>query len=202
MPLKENDSQPGNPLPQSRSRSGREKKNIIELTRWTPGEYASVAKLPVMLVLDNVRSLHNVGSLFRTADALGLCGIKLCGITGCPPHPELAKTALGAEDTVEWTYEADTLEACRRLADGGWEILVLEQTHDSMPLQDFHRNPDRKYALVVGNEVSGVSQAAVDMASAVLEIPQRGMKHSLNVSVSAGMALWQICAPATTEGCR
>lgn len=154
-------------------------------------EYRRSAKLPVVVVADNVRSLHNVGSLFRTVDALGLEGMVLCGITGCPPHPLLAKTALGAELTVEWCYRNDAVSACARLQQQGRQLVVLEQAEGSVPLQEWNPDRTRSIALVVGNEVSGVNQTIVDMADTVVEIPQRGTKHSLNVSVSAAMALWE-----------
>lgn len=169
----------------------REKKNIVELTLLTPSEYARREKLPVIVVLDNVRSLHNVGAVFRTVDSLGLQGVVLGGITGTPPHPELKKTALGAERNVEWRYVEDTLAECLRLRGQGWKIAVLEQAHGSIPLQDFGMRPGEKIAIVAGNEVDGVDQNIVSMADVVIEIPQRGLKHSLNVSVSVGMALWQ-----------
>lgn len=168
------------------------KKNIIELTRYSKEEYSKVEKLPVWVVLDNVRSLYNVGSVFRTADALGISGVILGGITGCPPHPELKKTALGAEESVEWRHVEDTLAECKRLQSEGWKIAVLEQAHDSVELQNYSRMDGERTVLVAGNEVEGVDQRIVDMADVVLEIPQRGVKHSLNVSVSVGMALWQL----------
>lgn len=170
----------------------REKKNIVELTRFTPAEYALQPKIPVTVALDNVRSLHNVGAVFRTVDSLGMEGVVLGGITGCPPHPELAKTALGAEKNVEWRHTEDLEAECRRLKSKGWTIAVLEQAHDSTPLQDYCPGPGQKILLVAGNEVEGVDQNIVSQADVVLEIPQRGVKHSLNVSVSIGMALWQI----------
>lgn len=170
----------------------REKKNIVELTRLTPEEYRLTEKIPVIVVLDNVRSLHNVGAVFRTADSLGLEGVILGGITGCPPHPELKKTALGAEKNVEWRHVEDTLSECKRLRSEGWKIAVLEQAHDSVPLQEFSPGKNEKLVLVAGNEVEGVDQNIVSMADVVLEIPQRGVKHSLNVSVSVGIALWQV----------
>lgn len=167
------------------------KKTIAELTLMSAEEYRRSEKLPVVVVADSVRSLHNVGSLFRTVDALGLEGMVLCGITGCPPHPLLAKTALGAEHTVEWHYEADAVQACAELKRQGRELVVLEQAEGSVPLQLWNPDRTRPIALVVGNEVTGVDQTIVDMADTVVEIPQRGTKHSLNVSVSAAMALWE-----------
>lgn len=168
------------------------KKNIIELTRYSKEEYSLVEKIPILVVLDNVRSLYNVGSVFRTADALGIEGVVLGGITGCPPHPELKKTALGAEESVKWRHVEDTLAECERLQREGWKIAVLEQALDSVALQNYNRRDGERIALVAGNEVEGVDQRIVDMADVVLEIPQRGVKHSLNVSVSVGMALWQL----------
>lgn len=167
------------------------KKTIVELTLMSAEEYRHTVKLPMVVVADSVRSLHNVGSLFRTVDALGLEGLVLCGITGCPPHPLLAKTALGAENTVDWRYEADPLQACLRLRQQGRELVVLEQAEGSVPLHQWCPDNKKPVALVVGNEVTGVSQAIVDIADTVVEIPQRGTKHSLNVSVSAAMALWE-----------
>lgn len=170
----------------------REKKNIVELTRWSVEEYAGVEKLPIKVVLDNVRSLHNVGSLFRTSDAFGVEEMVLCGITGRPPHPELTKTALGAERSVPWRHAADAAAECRHLRQEGWLIAVLEQAHGSVPLESYRRPAGERVALVVGNEVEGVSQEIVSMADIVLEISQRGVKHSLNVSVSGGLAIWQL----------
>ncbi len=168
------------------------KKNIIELTRYSSEEYKKIEKDPVLVVLDNVRSLHNVGAAFRTIDALGLQGIILGGITGCPPHPELRKTALGADKSVEWEHVTDALTECKRLQSLGWKIAVLEQAHGSIPLQDFSPQPGDRIVVVAGNEIAGVNQKIVDMADVILEIPQKGVKHCLNVSVSLGMALWQI----------
>ena len=136
--------------------------------------------------------MYNVGAVFRTADAFLIEKIILTGITGQPPHPEIRKTALGAEESVEWTYNSDSVEAITTLKQEGWKICVLEQTHNSIPLQNFTPQPQHKYILVAGNEVEGVKQEIVDMADYVLEIPQYGVKHSLNVSVSVGIALWQL----------
>lgn len=168
------------------------KKNIIELTRWSVKEYKEAEKLPVAVLLDNVRSMYNVGAVFRTADAFLIDKIILTGISGRPPHPEITKTALGAEESVEWYYEEDALKAALKMKDDGWRICVLEQTHNSIPLQDFRPDVEEKYLLVAGNEVIGVDQRIVDIADYVLEIPQYGVKHSLNVSVSTGIALWEI----------
>lgn len=169
------------------------KKNIIELTQCTAEEYREKEKLPIALMVDNVRSLHNIGAMFRTADAFLVKEIVLAGISGVPPHPEISKTALGAEEMVEWRHVEDAIGEAKQMKLKGWKICVLEQVHGSIPLPEFKRMPDEKCLLVVGNEVSGVSQEIVDMADYVLEIPQYGTKHSLNVSVSAGIALYQLC---------
>ena len=169
-----------------------QKKNIIELTRCTAEEYRKLDKQPLIVVTDNVRSMHNIGSIFRTSDAFLVEEIVLGGISGTPPHPEIAKTALGAEDTVKWRHVADTISEIGRLKKEGWKICVLEQAHNSIPLQEFKREKGEKLVLVVGNEVSGVDQEIVNMADTIIEIPQYGTKHSLNVSVSAGIAIFSI----------
>lgn len=168
------------------------KKNILELTRCSADDYRKMEKLPLVVVTDNVRSMHNIGSIFRTADAFLVKEIILGGISGVPPHPEIAKTALGAEDTVEWRHVEDVPGEIMRLKEDGWKICVLEQAHDSIPLQDFCTVEGEMLVLVVGNEVSGVAQPIVDLADYILEIPQYGTKHSLNVSVSAGIALFSL----------
>ena len=167
-----------------------EKKNILELTRCTLQDYRDIDKLPLKVVADNVRSMHNIGSIFRTADAFLVDEIILGGISGIPPHPEISKTALGAEESVKWRHVADTAAEVARLRESGWKICVLEQVHDSIRLQDFNKKDGERLVLVVGNEVTGVAQCIVDMADYVLEIPQYGTKHSLNVSVSAGIAMF------------
>lgn len=169
------------------------KKDIFELTNCSLREYREKEKLPVSLMADNVRSMYNVGAILRTADAFLLTEMVMAGITGCPPHPEISKTALGAEESVEWRHVEDAFQEAERMKGEGWKVCVLEQAHDSVPLQDFIPEEGEKYLLVVGNEVHGVDQRIVDMADVVLEIPQAGVKHSLNVSVSAGIALWQLC---------
>lgn len=169
----------------------RAKKNIFELTNCSLRQYKEREKLPLCVLLDNVRSMYNVGAIFRTADAFLIREVILAGISGCPPHPEISKTALGAEESVEWRHVEDSFAEVMRLHEEGWKICVLEQTHNSVPLQEFSPTDDNKYLLVVGNEVNGVDQRIVDIADIVLEIPQAGVKHSLNVSVSAGIALWQ-----------
>lgn len=163
----------------------------IELGRIRPEEYASLPPSGVVLVLDNIRSAHNVGSIFRTADAFKMDKLWLCGICACPPSAEIHKSALGAEDSVPWEHRDDSLETVERLKAEGWTIVSLEQTEGAVQLQDFRPEKGRKYALILGNEVEGVRQDVVDASDFALEIPQFGTKHSLNVSVSAGVALWQ-----------
>lgn len=170
---------------------GREKKNIFELTHCSLSEYKQMKKYPVAVLLDNVRSMYNIGSVFRTCDAFMIDEVILCGISGTPPHPEITKTALGAENSVKWRYEKNAREAVEERKKEGWTTCVLEQAHSSVPLQDFIPYPDLKYLLIAGNEVEGVDQKIVDKADIILEIPQHGVKHSLNVSVSVGIALWQ-----------
>lgn len=168
------------------------KKNILELTRCTVEEYRDIRKNPLIVVADNVRSMHNIGSIFRTADAFLVEEIVLCGISGTPPHPEITKTALGAEETVKWRHADDALGVVEKLRCDGWKICTLEQTHNSIPLNEFQNRKEERLVLVVGNEVSGVDQRIVDISDYVLEIPQYGTKHSLNVSVSAGIAMYQL----------
>lgn len=161
-----------------------------ELNRLTPEQYRQAEKTPVILVLDNIRSQHNIGAAFRTADAFRVEKIILCGICAVPPSAEIHKAALGAEDAVEWEYAADTLAALHTLRRNGYTLAAVEQTECAIPLQDFIPHNGKKYALVFGNEVKGVQQAAVDACDCCIEIPQAGMKHSLNVSVSIGIVLW------------
>lgn len=168
------------------------KKNIAELTNCTLSQYKEKEKLPLAVMLDNVRSMYNVGAIFRTADAFLVKEMILAGITGRPPHPEITKTALGAEESVCWRHVVDAFSEAARMKEEGWKVCVLEQTHNSIPLQNFRSVEGDRYLLVVGNEVEGVDQRIVDIADVVLEIPQAGVKHSLNVSVSAGIAIWQM----------
>ncbi|MBR1870023.1 MAG: RNA methyltransferase [Bacteroidales bacterium] len=163
-----------------------------ELGRLTPEGYAAAATSGVSVVLDNIRSAHNVGSVFRTSDAFKVDKIWLCGITAAPPSAEIHKSALGAEDVVPWEKCADTLDAVTALRDSGYKVLSVEQTEHSVSLAGFTPEPGARYALVFGNEVDGVRQDVVDASDAVLEIPQWGTKHSLNVSVAAGVVLWQV----------
>lgn len=169
----------------------KEKKNIAELTHCSVEEYREMAKLPFRILLDNVRSMQNVGSILRTSDAFMVEEVIMAGITGVPPHKEISKAALGAEESVAWRYAENAVGECRRLQEEGWTICVLEQAHDSVSLMDFIPVEGKRYVLVVGNEVKGVDQAIVDMADVVLEIPMHGVKHSLNVAVSAGMAIFR-----------
>ncbi len=167
------------------------KLTIEELHRLTVEEFKQTPKLPLVVVLDNIRSLHNVGSVFRTADAFRIAHIYLCGITACPPSAEIHKTALGAEDSVSWSYYPDTLSAVKELQADGYQVFAVEQVEKSISLDRVALAPDGRYAVVLGNEVKGVSQDVVDRCTASIEIPQFGTKHSLNVSVSAGIVLWE-----------
>lgn len=160
--------------------------------RLTVEEFKRVEKLPVVAVLDNVRSAGNVGAFFRTSDAFGMGGLVLCGITARPPHKEVHKTALGAELTVEWRGFENTLEAVRVLRSEGYTIVAIEQVEGSVKLGDFVPDEDARYALVFGNEVDGVAQEVVDECDFALEIPQVGTKHSLNVAVTGGVVLWEM----------
>lgn len=162
-----------------------------ELGRISAAQYRAKEDSGVVLVLDNIRSAHNVGSAFRTADSFGVDGIFLCGICACPPSAEIHKSALGAEDSVRWEHCADTLALVGRLREEGYVVVSVEQTEKSVSLEKFIPEPGRRYALVFGNEVDGVQQEVVDASDFSLEIPQFGTKHSLNVSVSIGVVLWQ-----------
>ena len=161
-----------------------------ELGRMSPQQYRTRQPGGVVLVLDNIRSAHNVGSAFRTADAFGIDKVCLCGICACPPSAEIHKSALGAEQSVPWEHYADTLEAVRRLREEGYTLVSVEQALGAVSLEDFRRELGRRYAVVFGNEVDGVRQDVVDASDMVLEIPQWGTKHSLNVSVAVGVILW------------
>ena len=167
-----------------------EKKTIRDLHRDTIEQYRRRQKLPLVVVLDNVRSLNNIGSVFRTSDAFLVERIMLCGITATPPSPEIHKTALGAEDSVEWEYFPSTMEALSALKSQGYTVCVLEQVKGSVSLEQFAPSPSGRYAIVAGHEVHGVEPEVVNVADVCLEIPQHGTKHSLNVSVSTGIALW------------
>ena len=162
----------------------------IELGRVTAQEYKELPETGVVVVLDNIRSAHNVGSVFRTSDSFKIDKVWLCGICAVPPSAEIHKSALGAEDSVDWEHVEDTMDAVRRLKEDGYTIVSAEQTMDSVMLDTFVPEKGRKYAVVFGNEVAGVSQEVVDASDFALEIPQYGTKHSLNVSVSMGVILW------------
>lgn len=153
-------------------------------------EFHAAEKLPLVVVLDHVRSLYNIGSVFRTADAFRVAGIVLCGITATPPHSEIHKTALGAEDSVAWRYFSDTMEAASWLRAEGYTLLSIEQCESSTMLHDFTPESGRKYAVILGNEVKGVQQQVIDVSDGCIEIPQYGTKHSLNVSVTAGIIIY------------
>ena len=168
------------------------KKTMVELHRVGVDEYQQVAKLPVTLVLDNVRSEMNVGSVFRTADAFLIERICLCGITPQPPKSEIHKTALGAEESVTWKHYLTTLAAVEELKASGYLICCIEQVHDSVNLADFVVGSDRPVAIVLGNEVRGVSQEVVDASDLCVEIPQEGTKHSLNISCCAAIVMWHV----------
>lgn len=162
-----------------------------ELNRLSAVEFREMSKKPVIIVLDNVRSLHNVGSIFRTADAFLVEAIYLCGITGTPPHREIMKTALGATETVNWKYFENTLEALNDLNNNGYKVYAVEQAENSTKLHQFAWDKE-KTAFVFGHEVDGVGQEVIDRCSACIEVPQLGSKHSLNIAVCAGVVLWQV----------
>ena len=166
------------------------KKSMLELHRVDVEEYKKVEKLPLVVMLDDVRSEMNVGSIFRTADAFLVEKIMLCGITSTPPQPEIHKTALGAEDSVEWHYYKDVKDAIELLKSESYTICSLEQVHGSISLEQFEIDENAKYAIILGNEVKGVSQIAIDASDCCIEIPQCGTKHSLNVANSAAITLW------------
>lgn len=167
------------------------KLRTIEMKRLTTEQFRDARKLPLVVVLDNVRSMHNVGSVFRTADTFLVEELILCGITGTPPHPEIHKTALGAEESVSWHHATTAVDAVKELKALGYTVLSIEQAEGSTMLHEFRPNPSLHYAVVLGNEVKGVSQEAIDLSDGCLEIPQLGTKHSMNVSVTAGIVIYQ-----------
>lgn len=171
----------------------------IELGRVSAEEYRKLPDSGIEIILDNIRSAHNVGSVFRSADSFKADKVWLCGICATPPSAEIHKSALGAEFSVEWGYEKDTLSLVRRLKEEGYTVLSVEQTVNSVMLDKFKPETGKKYALVFGNEVDGVQQEVVDASDGVLEIPQYGTKHSLNISVSAGIVLWHIASALHSE---
>ncbi|MBN1413976.1 MAG: RNA methyltransferase [Bacteroidales bacterium] len=163
-----------------------------ELNRKTVKEYKETPKIPVVVILDNVRSLNNIGSVFRTCDAFMIEALYLCGITACPPHREIHKTALGATESVQWLYFGKTTEALVRLRTDGYILCAVEQTENSIMLHDFRPVLKQKYALIFGHEIHGVDQEVVDACDMSIEIPQTGTKHSINIAVSAGIVLWEV----------
>lgn len=168
------------------------KLKLDELGRISIDEFKEAQKLPLCILLDNIRSLHNVGSAFRTADAFRIEKIFLAGITGTPPHREIQKTALGATESVPWEYVESSASLVKRLKDEGYSIVIVEQTSESIPLQKFTPDVTQKYCLVFGNEVNGVSEDVIEFGNIALEIPQEGTKHSLNISVCLGIVVWEI----------
>ncbi|MEM9856112.1 MAG: RNA methyltransferase [Bacteroidota bacterium] len=162
-----------------------------ELGRITVEQFKTVEKIPVVVVLDNVRSLNNVGSAFRTSDAFRVEKIFLCGITGTPPHRDIQKTALGATDSVSWAHVQDTVHLVKELKAEGYVIIAVEQAEESVMLNDFYAKASSKYCLIFGNEVFGVNPEVINQCDSVIEIPQEGTKHSLNISVSMGILLWE-----------
>ena len=178
------------------------KLKITELNRLTTEQYANCAKTPLVVVLDHVRSMNNVGSVFRTADAFRLESVYLCGLTATPPHPEIRKTALGAEETVEWHYYKDTLEAIRNLKQNDYILYAIEQAEGSISLTDISLDFTKKYALILGHEVKGIQQSVLDECDYCVEIPQYGTKHSLNVAVAAGIVLWDFFKQLSVVNCQ
>ncbi len=168
------------------------KLKLDELNRKSVEEFKDSAKLPVVVVLDSVRSMMNTGSVFRTSDAFLIEKMFLCGITGTPPHRDINKTALGATDSVDWEYAESVTELANKLKEQGYTLLGIEQTTNSILLQEYSFNKDKKYALFLGNEVEGITTELISLLDACLEIPQEGTKHSLNVSVAAGIVLFQV----------
>jgi 23S rRNA (guanosine2251-2'-O)-methyltransferase len=168
------------------------KLSLDELNRLDVSTFKEIPKNPICVVLDDIRSMNNVGSVFRTSDAFCIEKIYLCGITATPPHRDIEKTAIGATESVTWQYAEDALELCRNLQNDGWKIIAVEQVEGSVMLHKFMPNSTEKYALIVGNEVFGVQQELVNLADICLEIPQFGTKHSLNVAVSTGIVLWDL----------
>ena len=167
------------------------KLTVEDLNRIDVDTFKQAPKVPLVMVLDNIRSVHNVGSVLRTADAMRIEAVYMCGITATPPSAEMHKTALGAEDSVTWRYYNDTLQAVSELKSAGYVVLAVEQVEGSLKLGAFKFDPSKRYALVMGNEVKGVRQDVVDACDQALEIPQYGTKHSMNVSVTAGIVMWE-----------
>jgi tRNA G18 (ribose-2'-O)-methylase SpoU len=176
-----------------------QKKTMSELQRKSVDDFRASAKIPIVLVLDNVRSMHNVGSVFRTADAFLIEAIFLCGYTPQPPHRDIQKTALGATETVSWKYFPTTWGAIESLKSDGYEVWAVEQVQGSIELQDLSYTPGEKIALVFGNEADGVQENLIPLCKGAIEIPQMGMKHSLNISVAVGVVLWELCRDGMSQ---
>jgi 23S rRNA (guanosine2251-2'-O)-methyltransferase len=168
------------------------KLSMDELNRLSREEFKQAKKAPIVVVLDNVRSMHNVGSIFRTSDAFAIEKLYLCGITARPPHRDIEKAALGATESVDWEYAEDTLVLINKLKSEGYTILSIEQAENSISLENYSVNKSEKYAIIFGNEVEGVQQEVINASNACIEIPQFGTKHSFNVSVTAAIVLWQL----------
>ena len=168
------------------------KKSVDELERKSVQDMQQAPKHPFIIILDDVRSMHNVGSTFRTADSFAAQAIYLCGYTPVPPHRDIHKTALGATETVEWKHFTTTVEAVNAAKNAGYKVIAIEQAHNSIPLQNFNVNQSEPIAFVFGNEVSGVSNEVMQMVDGCIEIPQFGSKHSLNISVTVGIVLWEM----------
>lgn len=166
------------------------KLSMDDLGRVSPDQFKELEKFPLIIVLDNIRSMMNVGSVFRTADAFRIEKILLCGITACPPNKEIHKTALGATESVDWQYFEETVDAVKALRDDNYQVFALEQTTKSQSLKEFQPKKDKKYALVFGNEVKGVQETVLHHCHGSIEIPQFGTKHSFNISVTAGITIW------------
>ena len=167
------------------------KLSVIELDRVSKEEFKQLDKTPLVVVLDNIRSLNNVGSVFRSSDAFKLEKIYLCGVTATPPNAEIHKTALGAEDSMDWEYYEDTKEVVEKLKNDGYKVFAVEQVQNSIMLDKVDLDKNNRYALILGNEVKGVQQKVVGMSNCCIELPQYGTKHSLNVSITAGIVMWE-----------
>ena len=168
------------------------KLKLQELGRISLQEFKTAEKTPIIIVLDNIRSLNNIGSVFRTADCFRLEKIYLCGITAQPPHRDIQKTAIGATQSVEWEHVESSLELVKQLKSEGWTTLAIEQTENAVMLNDFEVEPNQKLAVIMGNEVDGVDQSVIDLCDLCIEIPQYGTKHSLNISVCTGIVTWDL----------
>lgn len=185
---------------QPQNKRSMRKLRTIEMQRLTVEEFREAEKLPLIVVLDDVRSMYNIGSVFRTCDAFRVEALYLCGISATPPHSEIHKTALGAEESINWKYFHTALDAVKELKDNGYEVLSIEQVEHSTKLPSFKAEQGKRYAVVLGNEVKGVHQEVVDASDGCLEIPQLGTKHSMNVSVTAGIIIYQFAHDLILQG--